>query len=537
MAAWRECVDKQGAQHLLTFLALKESGVNTTAKKPHSEQADKSFCERYLYARPGDKPFYDPIIHDFRIHTHYHSNMATARKGTFQASWGAGTMSGARDAEEWILSKDYLKIVGTKIFSKAGRICPIPAMDLAAWLFRSESFDDGATCDTLLTTLKTRFKITDEEFSLLFSSRNLDGSIPSTSDFFTDHKVDNDLLLALLENPHDFDLADSITEIADHKGTAPVKDTDILNLINTGQRNIILQGPPGTGKTRAATRLFGLHNQLITADTPNPDLSEYRLLTEPGQANPHLEARGGWMLVQFHPSYAYDDFIQGITAVIDPETKTPTFQIREGTFIQACRLASTTDKLVFLIIDELNRGDLSKIFGELVYALEYRSKPISLRGGDAATSTLIVPPNLVVIGTMNSADRSIAHIDYAIRRRFSFLTVSPDRSAVESYYSGNRLKKPALLLFDATAKLIGPSPAYAIGHSFFLADSSSQIANNYVFQVMPLLDEYRREGLLDESATIALGAEWPGDSLPIHHDHPFALAQELTAWIESQCQE
>ena len=241
------------------------------------------------------------------------------------------------------------------------------------------------------------------------------------------------------------------------------------------------------------------------------------------------------MLIQFHPSYSYDDFVQGISAEIDETTRTPQFVVKDGTFMRACEYAERTKELVFLIIDEINRGDLSKIFGELIYALEYRGQPISVRSGKSGAKQLLIPNNLIVVGTMNSADRSIAHIDYAIRRRFAFVTLPPDRSAILDYYKDTKLQAPALQMFDSTAELLHGTPAYAVGHSFFLAKTSEELANLFVFQVLPLLDEYRREGILDESVTINLGNSWPGDTgIPVHHDRPFDLAGELRTWIDSQ---
>ncbi len=535
LADWRGRVDRQGAQHFLSFLAIKESNVNTEQFTLHTEQSDKAFWEKYMYVRPGDEPFFDPIATEYRIKSHFHSNIATARKGTFQGTWRAAEQQGSREDEKWKLTPSYLDIISTKIFSKAGTKSPLPVFDVISWLFRNEEFPQEAAKVTLLEQFRKRFHITDPEFTSLFITTNLDGSTPTDSEFFANYPTDSDLLLRMLDNPSDFDLAEAITEIATIKGHTPVKDTDILQLILSGQRQLILQGPPGTGKTRAAKRVFGLSNSLLKVDQGEQSLAEFYLDPALKEAPGWLKEKGGWMLIQFHPSYAYDDFVQGISVTIDAATKTPQFEIKDGPFLRACEFALQTKQLVFLIIDEINRGDLSKIFGELIYALEYRGQPITLRASKAGSKPMVIPPNLVVIGTMNSADRSIAHIDYAIRRRFSFVTLPPDRVAIQTTHKGTKLLTPALQLFDATFELLKGNPTYAVGHSFFLSLSSFGLANQFVFQVMPLLDEYRREGIIEETASVNLGKTWPGQSgIPVHHDRPFDLVEQLRTWIDSQ---
>jgi 5-methylcytosine-specific restriction enzyme B len=533
LASWRDAVDSQGAKHLLTFLALKKSGANDTAFSRHTEQNDKRFCDDYLRVRPGSHPYYDPITSDYRISTHYHSNMATARKGTFQSTWKAGSMRGNGDAEEWKLSQGYVNILRGKVLTKAGRTTLIPIFALIAWLYRTVEFPDNITLSGLRDTFQGDFHLSAEEMRMLFRETHLDWSTVSSADYFGRHKIDSDLLLLLLQSPQHFDLAESITELADTKGHSPMKETDIATLITGGRRQIILQGPPGTGKTRAAKRLFGLSLQLAPNEMTDASLNAYCIDPKATDAPSFVKEKGGWMLVQFHPSYSYEDFVQGIAASIDESTKTPVFAVKDGTFLRACALASQTEKLVFFIIDEINRADLSKVLGELIYALEYRGQPITLRVGSGNAQIITIPRNLVVVGTMNSADRSISHIDYAIRRRFTFVTIPPDRSVVEYYLKGKAYAEKVLALYDGTAELLRGTPSYAIGHSFFLAEDASALARNVVFQIMPLLDEYRREGVVDENAVIKLGMNWPGDAIPIHHDRPFELLQQLEDWLGS----
>ena len=115
-------------------------------------------------------------------------------------------------------------------------------------------------------------------------------------------------------------------------------------------------------------------------------------------------------VVQFHPSYSYEDFVEGYRPTVDGG-----LTVRDGIFKLICEKARKSGEPTVLIIDEINRGDLSKIFGELLYLLEYRGKQIKLTHNPK--SSFEIPENLYLIGTMNTADRSLALIDYALRRQ------------------------------------------------------------------------------------------------------------------------
>ena len=135
----------------------------------------------------------------------------------------------------------------------------------------------------------------------------------------------------------------------------------------------------------------------------------------------HLIAGGdGYAeVVQFHPEYAYEDFIQGIR----PQTRSDgglEYPMIPGRFLRFCQEARFREDRCVLIVDEINRANLSRVFGELMYLLEYRGREVPLAGG----GMLGIPANVRLIGTMNTADRSIALVDHALRRRFAFTQVS-----------------------------------------------------------------------------------------------------------------
>jgi len=229
------------------------------------------------------------------------------------------------------------------------------------------------------------------------------------------------------------------------------------------KQHIIFQGPPGTGKTFVAERLA----RLLIGNT-----------------------YGFTDTVQFHPSYSYEDFMHGIRPVVlDGQL---IFQRTPGRFLQFCQKANKIQdgSPCVLIIDEINRGNLSRIFGELMYLLEYRDKAISLAGEDRPFS---VPQNVFIIGTMNTADRSIALVDYALRRRFSFLHLAPDYNVLRSHLQKNGLAADDLVKALQAVNAAIDDRNYEIGISFFLKDGSqlrSTLRDVWEGEIEPYLEEY-----------------------------------------------
>ncbi|REE78831.1 ATPase family protein associated with various cellular activities (AAA) [Lutibacter oceani] len=210
-------------------------------------------------------------------------------------------------------------------------------------------------------------------------------------------------------------------------------------------------------------------------------------------------AKGAYELVQFHPAYSYEDFVRGIEAeVIDG---TPTFSVKNKTLIEFAERAIDNPKANFvLIIDEINRANLPAVLGELIYALEYRDKPVNSLYELEGERSIKLPNNLFIIGTMNTADRSVGHIDYAIRRRFSFVDVLPNEMHVpdfakEKFQSVSDLFSKDFLASDFKKQDV------QIGHSYFMADNKEELEIKIKFEVVPILKEYVKDGVLNEKAT------------------------------------
>ncbi|MET9845668.1 DUF4357 domain-containing protein [Streptomyces ossamyceticus] len=234
------------------------------------------------------------------------------------------------------------------------------------------------------------------------------------------------------------------------------------------ERQLVLYGPPGTGKTYLALKL-----------------AEF-LGGGPEQVK----------LVQFHPSYAYEDFFEGFRPQEDPQTREVAFRLTAGPLRELADLAAREGNRHiphFLIIDEINRANLAKVFGELYFLLEYRNKSVRLTysGDDFA-----LPPNLFVIGTMNTADRSIALVDAAMRRRFAFVELSPrtePTSGLLRRWLGREGHdtEPADLLDALNSRI--DEPDFRIGPSYLMKKGvyrEGGLERTWRTKILPLLEEH-----------------------------------------------
>ena len=271
-----------------------------------------------------------------------------------------------------------------------------------------------------------------------------------------------------------YGLSDMLSEVFMSASRA----NELLDVLRR-KKNIILQGPPGTGKTFIAKRLA------------------YSCMK--AKAGDRVE------MVQFHQSYSYEDFIQGFRP-----KENGGFERRDGVFFRFCERARLApDKSFFFVIDEINRGNLSKIFGELMMLVEADKRgdkhrvqlTYSMEGEHFS-----IPENVHIIGTMNTADRSLAMVDYALRRRFAFFQMPPqfnDKFEARLLENGNISEELAKRIVDKVTALNKAivddqnlGPGFEIGHSYFCTDTPENggeeawYANIVDHEIGPQLQEY-----------------------------------------------
>ena len=282
-------------------------------------------------------------------------------------------------------------------------------------------------------------------------------------------------------------------------------------------RNVILSGPPGTGKTYIAQKTA---ERLIEARSSA--LARW-------YAPEHYTA---W--VSLHPSYSYEDFVEGLRPVLAGKAETNNglaYEIRPGVFREISeRAAHDPDNTYVLVLDEINRGSLARILGELITLIDDDKRGVLWAQLPSSGTRFSVPPNLVLLGTMNTADRSIALLDSALRRRFAFVEFAPRPdllagAVVETEEAALHLDA---LLRDLNAALVEAlDPEHAIGHSYLLRvaraapeERLALLEQVWNTQILPLLEEYfynQRERLaeilapfMDESA----GERPPARAIP-----------------------
>lgn len=250
------------------------------------------------------------------------------------------------------------------------------------------------------------------------------------------------------------------------------KQSERLQSVLQNKKNLILKGAPGVGKTFIADRLA------------------YLMMEEKDDSRIQM--------IQFHQSYSYEDLIEGYR----PKAEGEGFELKQGPFVKFSRKAERDpDREYFFIIDEINRGNMSKIFGELLMLIEAdkRGKSINLLYSNEKFS---VPSNLYIIGMMNTADRSLALLDYALRRRFSFFEISPafDNNTFLTYLE--KLENPEKMvkvievikyMNNMIVEELGTG--FQIGHSYFVGDAFEvrpdiRIEEVVEFEIIPQLYEY-----------------------------------------------
>lgn len=279
------------------------------------------------------------------------------------------------------------------------------------------------------------------------------------------------------------------------------KNNELKQLLQT-KKNIILQGAPGTGKTyktaELALSILGVSD--VDFSDHEAVMKKYNELLIDFDDDGNIKNNGQIGFVTFHQSMDYEDFVEGIK----PKTKdgTVSYNIEDGIFKSISKLArSNLKKNYVLIIDEINRGNVSKIFGELISLLEADKRV----GGDHPLSVTLpyskesfsVPSNLYIIGTMNTTDRSVGSIDYAVRRRFAFVTLKADEDKATEGDARELFK--AVRLFLKETKYDMDIEDLMVGHSYFMTSDTDALKMKWQYEILPLLMEYHKDGIIKQS--------------------------------------
>lgn len=317
------------------------------------------------------------------------------------------------------------------------------------------------------------------------------------------------------KHPSNYDYINELSLLLSIVLSKPQEMVDTTELIESGNKALILWGPPGTGKTYTAKQI--IRELLKLNDTDNLENYKFKENQPLGKNDP-----GCWSLVQFHPNYTYEDFIGGISPNL--KRRNLSYTLKEGIFKKICDAAKrNNNKKYILIIDEINRADLSAVFGELMYALEYRNEKITIPNFE---EEFTIPDNVYIIGTMNSIDKSLVTFDLALRRRFSFYKVMPQIPVLNTILAAYQISQKSLSTFlshclklnvqisgvsedgdsnaDDNALMLGED--YQIGQAYFAkikdfletvpsSDKEQDIRPDHMqklwsYHLLPLLEEY-----------------------------------------------
>ena len=348
-----------------------------------------------------------------------------------------------------------------------------------AYIVNQEKFNDATFQNEVYNDFKTLFEYYLAYAKYITYEKNWSKISESKEELKIAYEKELNKILETLEKLN----SEKINSMVDEKEENSIHIKKDFNF----PLNTILYGPPGTGKT--------YNSVFYSVGIIEKDESVFKLKNDDKVFKKFKEYKDKNLIkfITFHQSYGYEDFIEGIRPYLKEESKDLKYTLHSGIFKDMCKRAKSDKKNNYvLIIDEINRGNISKIFGELISLIES-----SKREGEKEEMEVIlpyskekftIPKNLYIIGTMNTADRSIALLDIALRRRFNFMEIMPEYSILKEVED----IKVNLLLSSINEKIeFLLDREHTIGHSYFLNISTfEELVKVFKNSIIPLLQEY-----------------------------------------------
>lgn len=478
LSDWRGKVQSQTSQHLFPFLALVRKANGLRENVRYEESDDFDFYDSFMATGISEQtPYFDPLTRQYRIKTHPHSNVATSRKGTFELKWKAVT-SVQKDGQNYLtFSPDAAEILAERAFTRSNKKTRVNVLDLAVWLYRDAEFEDADTSEDVRKRFRDEFKMSDAEFDMLFEF------VPEPdASLFAPTKLSGAEISAVVQ---ELELSSSPKLVAPKVGSGlthgEAKEVsaldeddavlaDVRAILRLGSSGVVFRGAPGTGKSWYAMQ--------IALNLVEGDASRVRR-------------------VQFHPSYGYEDFVEGF---VPNESSVSGFSVADKFLLDAIEHAKKTDKPVIIIVDEINRGDTARIFGELLTYIEHgwRDVPFTLRLSGRQIS---IPRNLILLATMNPHDRSITQLDMALLRRFDQVDIAPSRETAANFLLSAGFGAEGANIISAWFEELQGLLPFGIGHAFFkdVGDIGS-LGIMWRYRLLPFCEsilEFERERLQD----------------------------------------
>lgn len=483
LSEWREDVVIQRAQHVHALIPplLKNKGDG-----PYLEADDKAYCERYLRI-PGaaeEFPFFDPFFQQWRPAGYAHSNISTFRKNTFTTKWHIADFVD----DELIFSTDFASKFAEKSLSRGGSTRRLPAVAVATWFRLPGTREDlPATAEELCSSFRDDLGLDSESWDLIFELSAEDEEWYSSAQDAA--PVSDESLLTICEEraratpagagsmPIEQKHFDTPGDLADALYLPKESIDDMLWILHR-KKALLLAGPPGAGKSYIARAI---------AQHLAPVSSHY---------------------VQFHPSFGYEYFVSGYRPA-QGKGAGLTYSLESGVVLRSIAAAEAdyeaspeSPRTHILVIDEINRANVSAVFGELLTAIEYRNEKIQLQYGYSSAEDgsvvreISVPPNLYIIATMNNADRSVGNFDAALRRRFGTYQCDPSRPPFKDVLPRylESIDDESIWVSEWVQEINDyvRDPDFAIGPSYFFGLSSydvDTVERVFRYEVIPYLTD------------------------------------------------